>query len=433
MLRIRQVLDVLRHRLLFIPALGVIVAVCLSQIALRLDNAVADEDVPRVLDTTVDSARSILAAISGGLISSVTLLLSMTLVAVQLASTQFSPRTVRDWTGNRTQQITIAIVLGTAVFCLLILRETRSDDNGDEFIPHLSVTLAMALGVLSLIAVVRSVDHLADSMRIGAVAKSILSATTELIGQRDAVTSAESPSNKPVNLSATSDREIDVPEGAQAITAIETGWIQQIDLDALFEAIPENCTAYAITSLGTFTPPNVPLVWVWPKPASDCSEQIRAAFAVGDTRTMQQDVAFGILQLTDIAVRALSPGINDPNTANDVVAHLGAVLLTLWEEPQGEARRSEGSRTLIHRDLTHDDYLRSVVDPLRTYAMADKAVVANIARMLLMLKSETVRRDLPGPVEPINEQLGVLATAVENSGLLQVDQRELGQLLHGGS
>ena len=120
--RLRQLLDQARHRLLFLPLLFVVAGIALSQSMLRIDRSWGDDDVPDILRTTVDSARSILTAISGGLITSITLLLSMMLVAVQLASSQFSPRTLRNWIGDRSQQAAIGFVLGTTVYCLLILR-----------------------------------------------------------------------------------------------------------------------------------------------------------------------------------------------------------------------------------------------------------------------------------------------------------------------
>ena len=103
MVRLRQALDRLGHRLGFIPLVAIAAAVVAAQVMLAVDARLDDSDLPRVLETTVGSGRAILTAIAGGLISSVTLLLSLTLVAVQLASSQFSPRTLRNWTGDRTQ------------------------------------------------------------------------------------------------------------------------------------------------------------------------------------------------------------------------------------------------------------------------------------------------------------------------------------------
>ena len=177
MVRIRQLLDQIRHRLLFLPVLFVIGAVVLSQLMLRLDDRLGDDDVPDFLRTTVDSARSILTAIAGGLITSITLLLSMMLVAVQLASSQFSPRTLRNWIGDRSQQAAIGFVLGTTVYCLLILRATRTFEDGDPLTPNASVLVAMVLGIGSLVAVVRSVDQLTNRLRIGSVASRILDDT----------------------------------------------------------------------------------------------------------------------------------------------------------------------------------------------------------------------------------------------------------------
>ena len=281
---------------------------------------------------------------AGGLITSITLLLSMMLVAIQLASTQFSPRTMRDWLGNRNLQHTIGLVLGTTVFCLLALRSTCDLGEGDTaIVPHLTVLVAVALGVLSLVAVVRSVDHLTHSVRVGAVADRVAAETIEVVDRVDrTIPTGQAPTVLP---SADGTDELPtttIPPDAVAIEAPTAGWIQQIDADALLDVLPGGSTAVVVVSIGGFVPECAPLVWISPSPDADdpCRTEVLDAFAIGDGRTMQQDVEFGLVQLTDIAVRALSPGVNDPTTAADVVVHIGNVLLAIWSREQPSSTRS---------------------------------------------------------------------------------------------
>jgi uncharacterized membrane protein len=150
-------------------------------------------------------------------------------------------------------------------------------------------------------------------------------------------------------------------------------------------------------------------MWVWPDPEdAEIVEQLVNTIAIGDTRTMQQDVGFGILRLVDIAVRALSPGVNDPNTANDVIVHLGVIALALWELPRAPNWRVEDGRTVIRTDLDHEDYLHSAFDPIRRYGSQDPTVVLAMLRTLNSLLSEVSRRELPGPTEPIEELIHTL-------------------------
>jgi len=137
---------------------------------------------------------------------------------------------------------------------------------------------------------------------------------------------------------------------------------------------------------------------------------------------MQQDVGLGILQLVDIAVRALSPGVNDPGTANDLIAHLGVVMLALWERPPAPSRRTERGRTLIRRDLDHGDHLHAGFDQIRRYGRGDAEVAVTIVRTLAELHREVVRRDLPGPLAPIEEVMAQTVRAVDDSDLPDGDK-----------
>ncbi|MEQ8841590.1 MAG: DUF2254 domain-containing protein [Acidimicrobiales bacterium] len=403
MVRLRQVLDQVRHRLLFVPALFTLGAVALAQVMLQLDAALGDEDLPRTLQTTVDSGRAILSAIAGGLIASITLLLSLTMVAVQLASSQFSPRTVRNWIGDRTQQRSIGVVLGTTVYCLLVLRETRSLSEGDALTPHFSVILAVILGIVSLIAVVRSVDHLTDKLRVGSIATKLSNETIELI-HRSNESAAESVGDTPVPLTK---EDLAPPTDAFAIEARQMGWIQQIDTGSLLRSAPKGSTIYLPASVGEFVPANAPLAWISPPPDDeDRCVAMREHFALGDTRTMQSDVGFGVLQMVDIALRALSPGVNDPNTANDIVVHLGAVLLSLWESPLAADVTELDGRRLIQRRFVHEDHLDAALDPIRHHGVDEPLVAITLLRTLRLLESETLRRGLPGPIEPLRAMAG---------------------------
>ena len=431
MLRIRQLLDTISHRLLFVPIIGVLVAVGLSQVTLRVDDSLGDVVMPNVLRTTVDSARAILSAIAGGLISSVTLLLSLMLVAVQLASSQFSPRTVRNWIGDRTQQVAIGIVLGTTVYCLLILRETRTFSQGAALTPNISVIVAVVLGIVSLIMVVRSVDHLTDRLRIGSVAAGIMNETVALIERSDEVSANENPRMAPVGLPTPAERENAWPDDAFAVEAWTAGWVQQIDTETVLRAVPEGSTIHVTVTVGAFTLPNAPMAWVWPVPEDqeDCLTKIQAGFAIGDGRTMQQDIGFGIVQMVDIALRALSPGVNDPNTANDLIVHIGVTMLSLWERPIAPHVREEDGRRLVRFDLDHSDYLHAAFDPIRLYGSGDPSVASTMVRTLLALRSETVRRKLVGPIEPIDEVLGQILRAVDASELDDDDKRTVRELV----
>ncbi len=422
--QIRQALNQIRHRILFIPVLCVLVAIPTSQGSLYLDRHLADDRLPQILETTLDSGRAILTTIAGGLIASITLLLSMMLIVVQLAGSQYSPRTTRDWLGDRSQQWAIGLVLGATVFCLLTLREIRSFSEGEALTPHISVIASLVFGIGSLVAVVRSVDHLANGVRLGAVASGITTETVALIQGEERLSAFEKPDSTPAGQRITQEHDEARPADAVAICAPTAGWIQQISEARVLEVLPEGSTAHIVAVIGGFTLPHAPMMWVWPEPDVDIVEQLEAAVAIGDSRTMQQDVGFGILRLVDIAVRALSPGVNDPNTANDIIVHVGVILLALWELPEAPDRHVSDGRTVIRTDPDHAEYLHSALDPIRRYGSGDPTVVLTMLRTLHVLLAEVHRRELPGPTEPIETLIEHLA-AIDFDDIAPHDQHAI--------
>jgi uncharacterized membrane protein len=417
--RLRQLADRIRHRLSFVPMLYVIGAIVVVQVLLLIDRELGEQSLPTWLETTVDSARSVFSAMAGGLITSITLVLSMMLVAIQLASTQFSPRTMRDWLSNRTMQHTIGLVLGTTVFCLLALRSTRDFGEGETgIVPHLTVLVAVALGVLSLVAVVRSVDHLTHSVRVGAVADRVAAETISVVDRIDpTIPTGQLPTVLPTADGTDELVATTIPPDAVGIETPRAGWIQQIDADALLDALPEASTAFVAVSIGGFVPAYAPLVWISPAPDADdpCRSQVLEAFAIGDGRTMQQDVEFGLVQLTDIAVRALSPGINDPTTAADVVVHIGDVLLAIWSRDEPSPSRTRDGRRVVLLQATHEAYLARSIGPIRRYGATDPEVMSTLLRTIVQIRSEVVRRGLPGPLEPLDAAAMATIAAADTS------------------
>ncbi len=420
LVRLRQWADRVRHSLSFVPGLYVLGALLSALALLWVDGRLDGDALPELLTTNASSARALFAAIAGGLITSITLLLSLMLVTVQLASSQFSPRSLRDWLGNTHIQHTIGLALGTTVFSLVGLQSTGVlGDAEGQVVPHITVLVAVALGVAALFAVVRSVDRLTDSLRIGAVAQRIADETVSVVTGSDEIRAGEAPAVAPAPPLSPSMEDPDdgswSPDESTAVGAPIAGWVQQVDVPTLLESLPDGATARVTVPLGSFAAAGTPLLWVSPPIDDDVAQAVCEGFALGDTRTMQQDVGFGLVQLTDIAVRALSPGVNDPGTAEDIVVQLGNVVLRIWERPLADAVISENGRTVINPPVVHGDHLHRAFDPIRRYGRGDPIVVATIVRTALMIRTETIRRDLAGPVEPLDELIEATIRTADRS------------------
>lgn len=423
MIRLRQLLDELRLSLVLIPLLCVVGALALSRVTLAVDEHLW-ADPPDVFETSVDSSRALLTALASGMIGAVALLLSLTLVVVQLASSQFSPRTSRDWLSDRSQQLAIGAVLGAAVFPLLVLRETRGPEELRPLVPHMSVLFALAFGFVALLVVVRAVGHLGKSVQIGSVVERITQETLDLIAERDDEQVAEEKQSLHIEMEPTLDLD---PADAWAIEAPESGWVQQIDGPMIAaELSPGTVVALQVTA-GDFVTHGQPVVLVNSHAGTRIEDAAHRAIAIGPNRTMQEDVGFGLLRLVDIALRALSPGVNDPNTARDVARSIGTVLLAIWERPLPEERVLTNGRTLVRKVPSHADLLDETFGQLGRYGASDVEVVRTLLQTLQTIRSEIFRRDLPGPVKPIDDHISQLQSRIERHG--EFDESDLRRAL----
>lgn len=433
--RVRQLLEDLRHRLSFLPIVLIVVAVIASQTTLAVDRRLGDVDLPAALETSVESSRVVFATIAGALITTVTLLLSMMLVAIQLASSNFSPRTLRNWLADSTLRWSIAIVLGTTVFCLMAL-PTVHEGEGAVGRPTVTLLGAVVLALVSLVMVIRSVDHVAGSMQVGTVANRLVASTLHTLEQSREAFGSHSDTSAPtgVDPSASIGAGEQPPDDAVAVESPQTGFVQQIDEATLCAALPDGASVWLAVSHGDFVTTRLPLAYVSPdvdleRPgrdgASSVGDGVIEAFAIGDTRTMQQDVGLGVAQLSDIAVRALSSGINDPETASGIVLSMGEILRAIWALEPVDAVIERDGRTIHRRVASHEDMLRLCLDPIRRYGRADAGVMTTMALTVRNLRSEVVRCELPGPTEPLGDYLRDIETTADTSGWLDREVERL--------
>lgn len=438
-LRLRRWVERFRQSLFFLPALFVLASLILATGIVSVDRRLSAGLLPEFFVTTVDNARSILSTVAGGTIAAASVVFSLTLIAVQLASSQFSPRVIGGFLSDRFQQVVMGLVVGTFAYCLLVLRSVRAPldtETGAPFLPQMSVLLAIILGVASLLAVLASIDHTAKVLRVGALLNRTTADTLATITRRypeldaegdagsdgDAVNGGALAVNLPgVTVAPLGSSRTDPaapPADALTVTAAAAGWVTQISVDGLAEAIPDDSTLLLETAVGTYLIPSAPFARVWPVADEERDRVIsgaRAAVEISQRRTMQQDVAFGVMQLVDVGLRALSPGINDPNTASEAVVRLGTVLGALMTRDLTPQVFASDSRTVMHvGELTHSDYIDAAIEPLRRYARTEPRVLETIVRTLAMVRATVdatghTSADLSG----IDDQLQAIASELD--------------------
>ena len=401
-LRPRALAERLRQSLFAIPGLCLLVGAAAGELIVRLDRAGAADWLPDRYETSTANARAVLAAIATGTITVVTLVLTLTLVAIQLAAGQLSPRTIVNFLGDRFQQATVGVVLGTATFSLLALRALDMGMGDEARTPDLTVLVAVAATIGSLVMLVMSVDRTANRLAVGTLVGDLAEETCQLIDRRYGRRAA-GPANRT--------GEPESPPTTTAGTAtcvvesLQAGWIQAIDDTALVERVPEGATVELAHSVGSFVLTGMRLATIDADLSDSERDQIRRAIVIGGQRTMQQDVAFGLTRLTDIGLRALSPGVNDPNTAREVVLRLAQVVLTLQAHDLEPSLVEVDNRRIIRRSApSHDSFVREAFDQLRRAAADDVSTLQTLAATLEVLEHETERRGLPGNTTELRAQ-----------------------------
>ncbi|NNE95639.1 MAG: DUF2254 domain-containing protein [Acidimicrobiales bacterium] len=393
-----------RQSLFVIPGVCIVVGIGLAELTVRLDRAGAGSWLPDSYETTSEDARAVLSAIATGTITMVTLVLTLTLVAIQLASGQLSPRTIINFLGDRFQQATVGVVIGTATLSLFALRALGAVSSSSVRPPDLTVLAAVIAAVASLMMLVISVDRTARRLAVGNLLHDVAEETAQLVEERYGRSEPSAVAEQPGRLLPGSPGPD--AEDVTRVRSKRSGWVQYIDEEALLERLPEGAGVEILTPVGSFVFEEMEVVRIHTADVEDAtSAAVGQAIIVGDGRTMQQDVSFGLTRLTDIGLRALSPGTNDPNTAREVVLRVAQVVLRLQEVVLDASTVEIDGRTVVRYGApTHDLFARDAFDQLRRGAAEDVATLLTMQRALRRVIDETNDRSLPGGTSELERQ-----------------------------
>jgi uncharacterized membrane protein len=347
---------------------------------LRVDAYLGEISVrlPPLLQTTPESARSLLSTVASATITVAGVVFAITLVSIQLAASQFSPRVIPGFLLDSQQQRVMGLTVGTFAYCLVVLRAVRgSSEVGLVFIPHLSSALSLVLAIVTIVALVAFLDRSARTMQVGHIIHTLTAETArrarDLYPDKAGETLATA-------LAETGFPSISIRLG-YAVRATTSGWACHIDTDALLGLTPPAGIMRLDVRNGSFVAEGQTIGMIWPAPddAGTLSTLVTNALVLGDARILLEDVAFGIRQLVDIGLRALSPGINDPTTAYDVIVHLGIVARELlWRDLTPAVRTIGGRRLVIANDLSHVDYVNRAFDQIRLAGATQSAIAATL-------------------------------------------------------
>jgi len=434
--RVNVLRDALQTRLWPVPTVGVLLAVALGVLTPAVDTNV-DDNVPPTLSAYLfgggaDAARTVLSAIAGSLITVTSLTFSLTVVTLQLASSQFSPRLLRTFSRDPFVHRTLALFLGTFAYSLVVLRTVRTSTNSrPEFVPKISITVAVVLTLVSVFALVLFLDHLATQIRVETMLDDVHTDASETVRRvlqkrpDQPGTQGETPTVPP-----------QAPPTACPIEVAESGFLVNVDEDELLWAA---CTAVAVVQIdgspGGSLVRGTPLGRSWPvgdAPVTEeqqrtLSERVAAAARAGRERTAAQDIAYGLRQLTDVATKALSPGINDPTTAVHALGHISELLCEMFDYQLGpKLLRDQRGRVRVALERPGlADLLDSALAQPRRYASTAQNV---LARITLVLREVAWRVREPDDQQAVRDQLLRLRETVVQADLETAETAELARL-----
>ena len=207
------------------------------------------------------------------------------------------------------------------------------------------------------------------------------------------------------------------------------GWVQNVDYDQLLRALPPGSRVRLETYAGQFAIQNTPLCHIFPPPedASDIETAVRAAVMLGETRTLQQDVTYGVRQLSDVALKAMSPGINDPTTAHDAISHLGTVLADLLgrQPPAQRLSGQEGKVLLVPRATTHSQLVGLAFDEVRIASAEQPTVLIYLLDVLDQVEQSLTGLDRPSAVEALRGQASLIRAMNEEADVPDPDRERV--------
>lgn len=397
----------LRGSLWFVPVLCVGAGVLLSFATLWIDGQTNYDLVPRSFTGGPDAALAILGAIATSMVSLAALVLTITMVVVQLAMGQFSPRIVQPILKDRPSQFAIGAFVGTFAFAMLAMRDVLIGNSGAGRVPGVTVLVAFGLVVVSIMVLVLYVHHIGRSLRVSALVEIVGTETRRLLDEQYPVGEA-----------------VAIDPGT--LTAPHSGVLCHIDHKRLVEqACAADCCLELLPALGEFVVAGSPLFHVHGD-AARLDAEVTDLVALGLERTLEQDVAYGFRMLVDIAERSLaeSPYL-DPTTAVQAIDRLHDCLRHLATRPfaDGTHRDDRGVVRLSERVMQWDDYVHLAFDEIRQAGAASPQVTRRLHAAIddLLAIAPAERRAV------LREQSSLLDQAVDD----RVPEAERGLYLSG--
>ena len=400
MQRLRNFWFALRSSLWFVPGLMIIGSIILALLLIDAETAVDREwllNYPRLFGLGADGARGMLTAIASSMLTVAALAFSMTLTAITQASGQYTPRILRNFMRDRINQFILGYFVSVFTYCLIVLRTIRGA-NEIQFIPSIAVMGGLILAVGGVIVLIFFIHHIASSLQVSQIIDNIVEETVAAI---------EVLFPKELGKAATEEaiaeaRLVEGFQGWQTISSQQNGYIQYVDGAKIADWADENNVIVKMErNIGQFIGKGSTLVLITgnednldKKVNEDKINELNKLFSVNRYRTIEQDIGFGIRQIVDIALKALSPGINDTTTAITCIDFLGIIVGKIAQKKLPATVRSKnGKLCVIVEADDFQQYVETAFDQIRISGKANQAIFERLISALNFVAEKTFNEE----------------------------------------
>ncbi|QEG38687.1 DUF2254 domain-containing protein [Roseimaritima ulvae] len=390
----------LRESYWFVPSLMAIGAIVLSFLTTALDNAVGSEwleEITWLYANKPAGARAVLSTVAGSMITVAGVTFSMTILSISSTTSQVGPRLLRNFMRDRGNQFTLGVFISTFLYCLMVLRTVRNADSppvgGAEnvelaaaFVPHIAIVVGLLLAIASVGVLIYFIHHIPESIHVSNIVAGVGHDLNVQIAQQFP-TKIGIPHQDPQQREPRADLPDSFYRTATKVGASCPGYIEFVDSDGLLQLAKQHDLVLKLQQRpGDFVSENNVLLLAAPRDRVDdqMRTQIQGMFYCGAQRTAHQNLRFVLNQLVEVAMRALSPGVNDPFTALNCMDWLQTGLENLASREMPDAHRLDDQQQLriVAEPDTFDSFACMVFDQLRPYVAADRNASLHMMRML---------------------------------------------------
>jgi uncharacterized membrane protein len=387
--RLSQWFDALRTGFWFVPSimlgLSTALALTLLYVDQRFDPGIK-ESIAWAYSGGPEGARSLLSTIAGSMITAASVTFSLAAVALSIASQQYGSRVLRNFMRDRITQVLLGTFVSTFLYSVLVVRDIRGSNFSGGFVPAIAITVAIVMSLISLVMLVYFVHHVSSSIQASHIVSTISKDMEESIPKL-----YPSDAGKPAAVA----RGVNETRGqeCQSIRVKKAGYLETIDIDTLLKlATQSDCFLKIVSKPGDHLLPLTPVMTVWSATMVDekLAHKLLGAFLIGTARAPAQDIRYQFQQLTDVVVRALSPGINDPFTAINGIDALTSALALLARRPRIPMQRQDdqGTPRLLVAATGIGEILHTTVGHIAVYAAADPFVMTKLRELLDMIEPD---------------------------------------------